>query len=276
MKRVIRIVLDIVIAVCVVGILVGAVRFGIHFYNKSKTEEMYQQISEEARVSAAAKPAEEHGNLNAENDVSNDEIEEKYQSPIDFEMLWEINTEIVAWIEIKDTQIDYPVLFFDGNESYYVNHDFYKNRTDHGSIFFGKESGIQDSAKYYRIIYGHHMMDGTMFADLIKYRDKKFTEEHSKITLYWGDSQTDYQVVAVFTSDVSADLQDGFYYSEHLERNHFNYTYMKTEISKRQLFTLETDWTEEDELLLLSTCEYSTPNGRLVVVAKALNEESGQ
>lgn len=273
MKKAIKTVLDIVIVVCAIGLAVGFARFGYFFYQKNKTSNMYADISQEVRMPVVnSTPIGSTTGVAENTDSTDDEVSEPvYQSPINFDMLTDINTDIVAWLEIKDTLIDYPVLFFSGDDSYYyLNHDFYANRSAHGSIFFGVDTGYEYKDNTYRIIYGHHMIDGTMFTDLVKFEDPSFTVEHPVITLYWPDRQVDYQIVSVFKADVSAETVNAFYYSEYLERTHENYEYMKTRIKERQLYDLQIDWDEDDELLLLSTCEYSTPNGRLVVVGKEI------
>ena len=121
MKKAIKTVLDIVIVVCAIGLAVGFARFGYFFYQKNKTSNMYADISQEVRMPVVnSTPIGSTTGVAENTDSTDDEVSEPvYQSPINFDMLTDINTDIVAWLEIKDTLIDYPVLFFSGDDSYY-------------------------------------------------------------------------------------------------------------------------------------------------------------
>ena len=87
-------------------------------------------------------------------------------------LYWE-NTDMVGWILIEDTNIDYPVMQTPTDPTYYLKHDFEKNYTDYGCPFMQADCDALCPSDNL-IIYGHNMKDGSMFADLAKYRSKDF------------------------------------------------------------------------------------------------------
>ena len=84
---------------------------------------------------------------------------------IDWEHLKSINPDIIGWIEIKDTKINYPILQ-DNNSLFYLKHSYDKRYNSNGSIFTTNTNPFTDEET---ILYGHNMKNGSMFADLHKY-----------------------------------------------------------------------------------------------------------
>ena len=97
---------------------------------------------------------------------------------VDFEALKKINREIIAWIRIPDTGIDYPVVQGADNE-YYLKHTFKKTEQVAGSIFLDKDNS-PDFSNRKSILYGHNMKDGSMFQGLHKYENEQYLEIHNK------------------------------------------------------------------------------------------------
>ena len=123
------------------------------------------------------------------------------------------------------------------------------------------------------IIYGHHMNDGSMFAGLMKFKDKSFWEKHKTVSFATLTDRQTYEVIAVFKTVVYTDSPDSFKYYQFVNADTAeDFTAYVEKCKKLSLY--ETGITAEygDKLLTLSTCEYSRTNGRLVVVAKLINE----
>ena len=123
------------------------------------------------------------------------------------------------------------------------------------------------------IIYGHHMNDGSMFAGLMKFKDKSFWEKHKTVSFDTLTDRQTYEVIAVFKTVVYTDSPDSFKYYQFVNADTAeDFTAYVEKCKKLSLY--ETGITAEygDKLLTLSTCEYSRTNGRLVVVAKLINE----
>lgn len=103
----------------------------------------------------------------------------KNNSKINWNELFSINKDIIGWIEIPNTNINYPILL--DENSFYINHNFQKKVNHNGSIFIRSGDILENNEIN---IYGHNMKNGTMFAKLANYINKDFFEKNSKIYVY--------------------------------------------------------------------------------------------
>ncbi len=115
------------------------------------------------------------------------------------------------------------------------------------------------------VIYGHHMKNGSMFADLCNYADEDFWREHPVIHFDTLSSFGEYEIVAVFKFNTN---KETFKYNECVTMNEESFSEFMTEVHARELYDTGVDAEFGDQLLTLSTCEYTYKNGRFVVVAK--------
>lgn len=99
---------------------------------------------------------------------------------IDWDKLSNINTDIIGWIKINDTNIDYPILK-DTDNLKYLKHSFGEKYNNNGSIFTLNNNPFQD---YETVLYGHNMKSGIMFSELGKYMNKEFFDKHSSFEIY--------------------------------------------------------------------------------------------
>lgn len=179
--------------------------------------------------------------------------------------LHEENRDCIGWITIEGTRIDYPVMYRPGDKNYYLYRNFNGESSANGCLFLAEECVPGESDNL--IVYGHHMNSGKMFADLEKYKDADFYEEHPTILFrtIWGNEQ--YQILSAFTTSVYTE-NDFSYYSFIKAQKGEEYEDFIKELKQRAIY--ETGFTAGygDKLLTLSTCEYSQKNGRMVVVAK--------
>lgn len=127
----------------------------------------------------------------------------EYLSPINFEELRRINPDVVAWLTIPGTTIDYPVVYTTDNETY-LNKTFEGGASAAGSIFLDYESR-SDLGGLHSILYGHHMKNKSMFSDLIKFKDEEFFKEHREIILYTPEKELHLETVAALFGDASGE-----------------------------------------------------------------------
>ena len=99
---------------------------------------------------------------------------------IDWDKLSNINTDIIGWIKINDTNIDYPILK-DTDNLKYLKHSFGGKYNNNGSIFTLNNNPFQD---YETVLFGHNMKSGIMFSELGKYMNKEFFDKHSSFEIY--------------------------------------------------------------------------------------------
>ncbi len=199
-----------------------------------------------------------------------DEQEEAPEMLEEFKALYLKNRSIVGWISIEDTGIDYPVLQ-SSNEEYYLDHNFEQEKDNNGSIFIDKDCSIWPRSQNI-IIYGHNMKSGKMFGTLDSYKDKKYFEKHPDIrfdTLY---DKGLYRVMYVFNEVVHEEAEVTFKYYQFIDANSaMEYRSNMEEMASMSLYETGVESYYGDQLITLSTCDYSEGAQRFVVVAKKIN-----
>ena len=179
--------------------------------------------------------------------------------------LFQQNGDMVGWIKVEDTKINYPVMQSVNEPDFYLKHNFEKDYSDLGTPYVQENCDIAESDNL--VIYGHHIKGGKMFGALEDYKSKSFYEEHKTIQFDTLTEQTEYEIVAVFKT--VAYSSEGFRYYDFVDAE--NEEEFNSYVGKcKELALYDTGVTAEygDRLITLSTCEYSAQNGRLVAVAK--------
>jgi sortase B len=183
--------------------------------------------------------------------------------------LYLLNSDIVGWIRIEDTQVNYPVMQTPNERDFYLKRDFEKKNNKNGCLYVREQCDVFAPSDNLTI-YGHNMRSGAMFHDLALFRKKSFWETHRTFTFDTIIAHHTYEIVAVFTT--TASVGKGFAYHQFVNaRNEEEFDQFVTTCKDLALY--ETGVTAEygDKLISLSTCEYTHTNGRLVVVAKRIN-----
>lgn len=183
------------------------------------------------------------------------------------------NEDMAAWLVLPGTVVDYPVMWTPRDENYYLKRGFDKKANNDGCLILDTDSCLEPLTTNL-IIHGHYKKKGTMFACLHKYADKDFYEDHKQIILHTEEKQRNYEVIAVFKSQVYKKTDTVFKFYKFFQadtQEEFDDFYKN--IKKLSLY--DTGVTAEfgDNFLTLSTCAYHVENGRFVVVAKEV--ESG-
>lgn len=194
----------------------------------------------------------------------------KYQSPIDFKKLQNESQDIIAWIKIDGTDIDYPVLFRKGDNSYYLRRDIHGNYNRNGSLFI-EDYNKTDFSDPVTIIYGHHMSSGEMFGKLQQiYTNPETFKNHNKISIYTPEKTLVYRVFCAVPLDNSHIL----YYNNFNSKLEFEQFFEKI-YSTRSLLSVFDETisvTSDDKVLMLSTC-FETDYSRRYVVMAVCEEE---
>lgn len=189
----------------------------------------------------------------------------------DMQSVYDENNDVVGWIKIEGTVIDYPVMYTPDDGEFYLYKNYYKNKDINGSIFIDTHCRLEPRDTNL-IIHGHNMNNGSMFGALIKYKSEDFYKEHKQIlfdTLY--ENQV-YEVVSVFISKVYNVSDNVFkYYRFYNAKNQEEFDYFYDNIKRLSLYNIDNQAQFGDEFITLSTCENSVKNGRFVVVAKRVS-----
>ena len=185
-----------------------------------------------------------------------------------FAELYQLNNDLVGWITVPGTNIDYPVVQRKETVDYYLRRDYHGKYDSHGCIYVREACDVNAPSDNITI-YGHRMKDNTMFGHLAKYEKKSFWEENQFI---YFDTLTEfhtYQIISVFTT--TASVGEGFQYHTFVDAaSPEDMTKYMNSCKANALY--DTGLTAEygDKLITLSTCEYTHENGRLVIVAKRI------
>ncbi len=177
-----------------------------------------------------------------------------------FKGLLEMNKDVVGWIKIPDTEIDYPVVQTEDND-FYLNHNLKRERSSRGSIFMDYRNS-NDEKDHNTIIYGHNMKDGCMFAGLSAYKDRSFYADHALIEYDSLKQPMRWQIFSVYVTEPSdVFLQISF-------NNDVEYEQYLDMIKSRSKYETDVKATKDDKILTLVTCSYEFKNARLVIHAK--------
>lgn len=183
------------------------------------------------------------------------------------------NKNLIGWIKIDDTIIDYPVMqSVNGNGEFYLNHDFDGNEDRNGTLFMDNAcDALKPSDNL--IIYGHNMKSGQMFGSLTAYKSESFYRKHNVVKFDTIFEEGSYDVAFAFESRVYSEAEITFKYYQFIEPN------SKEEFdsairSMKEMSIYDTGVEVEygDKLLTLSTCDYDEANGRFVVICKKRKE----
>lgn len=189
----------------------------------------------------------------------------------EYAQLYLDNPDLVGWIKIEGTQLNYPVMQTPEEPDHYLDHNFYGEYSARGCIYVEEECDVFAPSDNVTI-YGHHMRDGSMFTVLTRYSSRSYLEEHPYIIFNTLLERRTYQVIAVFTT--TASVGEGFRYNAFINarsEEEFN-DYIAT-CKDLSLYSIDATAEYGDKLITLSTCEYTQTNGRFVVVAKLIETE---
>ena len=255
----------VVAAVCLLGTAAFCgFRIYHHYAQVDEQTEAFEEIAEMVEQAPTEKTVPDDTPVSEGEDVL-----AKYQK------LYLQNEDMVGWISIDGTTINYPVMQSKDNPNFYLKHGFDKAYTDYGCPYVQENCDMELPSDNI-IIYGHHMNNGSMFADLEKFKDEDFWREHKTIAFNTLTEKNEYEILAVFKTVVYTDSPEAFKYYRFTDAQ--SPEEFKAFIDKcKELSLYDTGVSAEygDKLITLSTCEYSRTNGRLVVVAKKVTESSG-
>ena len=159
-------------------------------------------------------------------------------------------------------------MFTPQDGEYYLDHDFNRQKNKNSLPFLDYRCSI-DEPTTNRIVYGHNMKNGSMFNSLMIYKDQTYYKAHPVIqfdTLY---EKGEYEIVAVFLSKVYRKDEDVFKYYQFVNaETQTEFDSFIENIKQLSLYKTDVNTQYGDQLITLSTCEYSEENCRMLVVAR--------
>lgn len=275
MKRFLYVALIVIFAA---AFLISAITLGNYFYQSVREQSRYDdlaQLMENAQPSEPPPLSEGEPTQPGETQppptspwvqVNDPETGETVDVLPEFAALYEMNNDIVGWLTIPGTVINYPVMQTRDAPDYYLHKNFDKEYSAQGCLYAREVCDVFTPSDNITI-YGHRMKDGSMFSALEKYQSKSFWEENPTLTFNTLTQRQTYEVLAVFIT--TATIEDGFHYHlfvDAYDESQFN-EFVST-CKALSYYDTGVNATFGDKFITLSTCDYADVNGRLVLVAK--------
>jgi Uncharacterized protein conserved in bacteria len=177
------------------------------------------------------------------------------------------NSDMIGWIRIQGTNIDYPVMQSPDRVDYYLHRDFYKNKSSYGTPYLSEVCRYEEP-RTSLLISGHHMKNGSMFAALQNYTEQEFFEEHPYVQFDTMEEAGSYEVAAVIKLSASGDQSIWQQLLFPREGEDFGKAWER--VKQEGFYDTGVELQEEDELLAMVTCEYTLRNGRILLIARRI------
>ena len=187
--------------------------------------------------------------------------------------IYAINQDLVGWLTIPGTDIDYPVVQADSPEGmdYYLTHDFYGESNRNGALILDYECDPY-TPSYNLIISGHHMKSGMMFGSMGDFAKQSYWAKHKIVEFDTLMERKQYVIFAAFYSADYDEDETGFRYNADIQYRKEAEMWLR-EVRDNQLYDTGVDVDFGDEFITLTTCNRSRHrNGRFVVVCRRVRE----
>ena len=244
----------------------------VHYFIDSREQrQTYENLAEEFVLESTPSVRPENS---SSLDSSVDAGVEDVGSPVDdldapprhdLAALAEENADCVGWLTIPDTGIDYPVMHTPDDPEHYLRQDFYGESASGGTPFLDGRN-LAEAENQNLILYGHNMMDGSMFKPLISYLEPNFRETHKDIFLEIDGRQYHYEVLAVVETSVDSPI----YRCTDLGDAEKESSFRSALFDAANLEVIH----HTEGYLTLSTCNNGGGNSRVLVIAALAGEVS--
>lgn len=260
-KETIRLAVKIALAIAVIVCLVCA---AIYYIKRNRAEDVYEDLAKESvRIGVGTEESEQQEPIPVYEDMPQ----------VDFESLWETNTDICAWIYVPGTQVNYPVLqnakATEPYDSYYLQHTVDGQSGLPGAIYI-EPCNARNFSDFNTVFYGHHMKNGTMFASLDSFLEEGFMGENPYVYLVTPEKNMVYQVFAAVQYD-DRHIMGSYDFTDTAQRQSFLDS-LAANGGEKDVLREDVEVTEEDRIISLSTCVKGQNEKRLLVEAVLIDE----
>lgn len=251
----------------VVSVIFSTVVLGRNLWmqekEQSKFEDLRGRITDAKKKNSLKEQAEIKKLKKLENMVG----EERLVLP-EYQELAEENPDFAGWISIQGTNIDYPVMQTPWEPEHYLHQNFTGEYSYAGVPFVGFGDMREEKGDIF--LWGHNMRSGTMFADLLKYRERQYLRNHSVLHLDTLLERREYEVFAVLdVTEAEWSSEDGLFHSYESDFTMNREAYLE-KLKKQSLYQSGITADVQDQLLFLVTCSYQKENGRIVIVGRKI------
>ncbi len=260
----------IVFLVALVVCIGAAVYIGKTLYERWEEQKAYEELKNQVATTTEKKEevvisTEFTGEMDgAAVDIPDDVLNDAKDNPVDFEKLQSYNKELVAWVRVPNTNIDYPVGRHEGeDQSYYLSHDMYQDEAYAGCIYM-EDINSPDFTDPNTIFYGHNMKNGSMFKTLHLFEDKKFFDKQRYFYVYTPGHILIYEIFAAYdVDDIYIPGAYNFCSTDEDFQRYLDDIMTMRSMGANMIDGLELDLT--DRILTMSTCIGGQPDRRYLV-----------
>ena len=195
-----------------------------------------------------------------EDAISNKEKKNDYMvNPIDWEKLHKTNLDAYAWLFIPGTNINYPIMQAskEKEDDYYLHHDIKGGYSFAGCVYSRKENRKDFSDKL-TVLYGHNMLNGSMFGTISKFAEEEFFNKHRVFYIYLQNKVMKYRIVAYMITDDTDIL------NEYQTNNITGFEAYIERIQKERNIPNKEKLDQDDFIVTLSTCDSRRGKRRLI------------
>ena len=192
----------VLIVFLVLLILVGGF-FAMRAYRDYKARQRYAELAQDVRLTGST-------------------VDPRPECPVDFTALQAQNSEIYAWIDVPNTQIELPIVQSRADDLYYLNRDLDGKYSRLGSIFTQSANSL-DFTDPVTVIYGHNYASGGMFTNLHYFENKTFFDENEYFYIYTPGRRLTYQIVSAYKYDERHILNSFDFSDLEVRREYYDY-----------------------------------------------------
>ena len=242
---------------------------------RERQEAMQQAAVTDETPTTQEEPVEGDANTEPEeesNPFARDELVDPATLTVlpEYEEFLSQNPDLVGWLTIQGTKVDYPVVQKTEDNDYYLNHSFDGSEDSAGTIYVDYRSDIVNPTTN-TMVYGHNMKNGTMFGSLKNYLQEDFFKEYRYIQFNTIYEHRLYQVVCVGLSEVAYQDENSYRYYNFIQANNMEeWQEFVDNVNSLAIYQSDVTLEPSDEILTLSTCNSYTEDGRLFIVAKRI------
>ena len=240
---------NIILIICICGICY----FSYNIINYYLEENESKNLNKELKAVA----------MKTDINYDKDQIQEKQLSEntipvgINFDNLKRKNDDIIGWIFMENSIIDFPVVQSEDNE-YYLRRLIDGSYNRAGTIFMDFRNN-KDFSDEITIIYGHNMKNNTMFGSLLNFKNQSYYDNHKKMYFYTAEKKYEIDLIAGYTENADAPIFE--YPSTGKNKNDI----IKNAISK-STFVSNIEFLPENRFIALSTCSYEYDEARYILI----------
>ena len=193
---------------------------------------------------------------------------EKIINPVNWDKLLTTNADVYAWIRVPGTNIDYPILQASTgkDDDFYLHHDIKKKYSFAGCIYT-RRANSKDLSDRLTVLYGHNMINGSMFGTLRRFEDEDFFKTHKELYIYMPQKILKYRYMIADDTDILERYQ---------ANNELGFEAYVKVLKKARNIRKKEKIKPDDSIVTLSTCDSNSGNRRLLqgVLQESLTTEN--